>query len=758
MNSSSNGNSNYPLGANSGNKDSVNDGITDSSSAKIRVLIVDDQKMIREGLKALIDTENDIEIVGVAEDGEHALGQVESLSPEVVLMDMEMPGMNGMDATRIICQKFPDVKVLVLSTFDTQEYVANSLNSGAMGYLLKGTPAKELTDAIRSIHRGYAQIGPGIYRNLSLPQTQEAEKLPAMSHLSARTADTEIAKEKSYPPGQLVTSKSAKEDTALAKRIPGSVKGRKFEQTVILRPSPKWSRLTMGCIMGVTAFALIWARFAKIEQVIPAQGMIQPISNTQDIQVPTNGVVEEVRVEEGDLVEKGDVLMLLDTTTSQAQVDSLTQVRKSLQQENKFYRALIAGKINSNNVDETIASLEIAPEIASLSRNRAEITAENQIINNLLNGSGGNFNTEQLARLEASRSDVRERTASARLEVEQLERQLEQNKIQLEDNRAQLATAKQNLKDIKQSIEDAREQAEDSLRIEEETLGAILPVYEQGGIAKIQVDQQRQRINDRRASIVDALKQGNLERDRQQQQVTTVQSEISRLLQEGQRLNLDISQARQQLNNTTSVSKKDLYDQQASNKIRLSEINSQLNKTIVENAKRISEINSQVADAEANLKYKTIVAPVTGEVFDLRAYPGYVPPSGQAARPVLKIVPTEDLIAEVFVTPEDIGYVEKGMPVDVRISAFDFGEYGGIDGDVKFISSSSLEPEPPYDFFRYSVKVDLDQNYLMVKGKKKLIKPGMNVQANVRIDENRTVWNLMTDQFLGGIKKLKKLE
>ena len=757
MNSSSNGNGNYPSGANAENNGSVNNGVNNSSN-KIRVLIVDDQKMIREGLKALIKTENDIEIVGIAENGEHAVSQVANLDPEVVLMDMEMPGMNGMEATKLICQKYPDVKVLVLSTFDTQEYVTSSLNSGAMGYLLKGTPAKELTDAIRSIHRGYAQIGPGIYRNLSLPQTLEAEKLPVMSHLATRTASSDVATEKSYPPGQLVTSDNGKDAAALAKRSPASSKTRKFEQTVILRPSPRWSRLTMGCIMGVTAFALIWARFAKIEQVIPAQGMIQPISKTQEIQVPTNGVVQEVKVEEGEVVEEGDVLMVLDTETSQAQVDSLTQVRKSLQQENKFYRALISGKVNPNNVEETIAALEIAPEVASLSRNRAELTAENQILNNLLNNSGGDFSPEQLARLEASRADLRERTESASLEVQQLERQLDQNRIQIEDNRAQLATAKQNLEDIKQGIEDAKEQADDSLRIEQETLDAILPVYEEGGIAKIQVDQQRQRINDRRATIADELKQGNLERDRQQQQVTTLQSEISRLLQEEQRLTLDISQARQQLNNTTSVSKKDLYDQRASNRIRLAEIDSQLNKSIVENDKRIAEINSQVTDASTNLKYKTIVAPVTGEIFDLRAYPGYVPPSGQAARPVLRIVPTEDLIAEVFVTPEDIGYVEKGMPVDVRISAFDFGEYGGIDGEVKFISSSSLEPEPPYDFFRYAVKVELDQNYLMVKGDRKYIKPGMNVQANVRIDENRTVWNLLTDQFLGGIKNLKKLE
>lgn len=762
MNSSSNGNGDYSIdgskSSNIGTSSQAKVNHTDPES-KIRVLIVDDQKMIREGLKALIKTESDIEIIGVAENGEHAVDRVESLRPDVVLMDMEMPGMNGMEATKIICQQYPEVKVLVLSTFDNQEYVARSLNSGAMGYLLKGTPAQELTDAIRSVHRGYAQIGPGIYRNLSVPQPETDAKLPAMAPTFSLTKEIEQpVPAKSYPPGELVSTKSAQNASALAQRNPASVKTRKFEQTVILRPSPKWSRLTMGCIMGVTAFALIWSRFAKIEQVIPAQGSIQPSGKLQEIQVPTNGVVEEVLVEEGQRVEKGDVLLVLDSTTSEAQVESLGQVRKSLQQENKFYRALMQGKIDSRNFDEAIASLEIPREVAYLTRNRAELKDENEMFNAMLNGSAGNISEEQKLRLAASQADLRERTTAAKLEVEQLERQLAQNNIQLEDNRAQVVTAKQNLKEIIERNQEARKQAEESIQIERETLDAIMPVYEEGGIAKIQVDQQRQRINDRNASMVDAAKQGNLERDRQQQQVTTLQAEISRLLQEEQRLNLDIAQAREQLSNTTTLSQKELFDERAANRKRLAEIDSQLNKTIVENDKRIAEINSQISNAEQTLKYQTIVAPVTGDVFALEAYPGYVPPSGQAARPVLQIVPTEDLIAEVFIAPGDIGFVEKGMSVDVRISAFDFGQYGGIDGEVEFISASALEPEPPFDFFRYAVRVDLEKDHLIVKNDKKFIQPGMEVQANVRINENRTVWNLLTDQFLGGIKNLKKLE
>ena len=508
----------------------------------------------------------------------------------------------------------------------------------------------------------------------------------------------------------------------------------------------------------MTIFAIGWSMIAKIEQVIPAQGLIQPTGKLQEIQVPTNGVVEEVKVEEGQRVEKGDILMVLDSTTSQAQVDSLSQVRKSLTQENKFYRALMAGDIKSNNIDEAIAALEIPREIAYLTRNRAELKDENEMFNALLGNSKGKLNPEQQARLEASQADLRERTASARLEVEQLEKQLEQNRIQLEDNRAQLATARQNLAEIKQRNEEALKQAKESLAIEQETLKAIMPVYEEGGIAKIQVDQQRQRINDRNASIVDAMKEGNLERDRQQQQVTTLQAEIQRLLQEEQRLTLDISQAREQLSNTTTLSKKDLLDQIAANRKRLSEIDSQLNKTIVENDKRIAEINSQISSAEQNLKYQTIVAPVTGDVFDLRAYPGYVPPSGQAARPVLQIVPTEDLIAEVFITPQDIGFVEKGMNTDVRVSTFNYSEYGDIKGKVEFISKSALEPEPPYDFFRYVAKIKLDKDYFDIKGKKKYIQPGMEVQANIRINENRTVFNLLSEKFLGGLDKFKELE
>ena len=740
-----------------GSGDRAKDNSADFQNGIIQVLIVDDQNLIREGLKALIKTESDIEIIGIAENGEGAIKQVESLKPDVVLMDMEMPGMDGMEATKIICQKFQNVKVLVLSTFDTQEYVARSLSSGAMGYLLKGTPAKELTDAIRSVHRGYAQIGPGIYRNLALPQQREAEKLPALSPQATRTQESGGSSGRSYPKGELVRTRPNQDSSALVPRNPAALNARKFEQTVILRQSPKWSRATIWGVIGVTVFALGWAYFAKIEQVVPAQGQIQPTGKLQEIQVPTNGVVEKVAVEEGQRVQKGDLLLVLDSTTSKAQVESLSEVRQSLSQENKFYRALMKGDVKPNNIDGTIAALNIPREIADLTRNRAELKAENELFQAQLGSNTNTLNSEQQTRLNVSQAELQSRVAAARLEVEQLEKQLEQNQIQIDDNRAQLATSQQNLKEIKQRNQESMKQAQDSLKIEKETLKSIAPLVKAGALSKIQLDSQQQKVNDRNAAIVTASKEGNLERDTQQQQVTTLQSEIQRLLQEGQRLNLDISQAREQLTNTTTFSEKDLLDKAAANRIRLSEIDSQLNKTIVENDKQIAEINSQISGAKQNLKYQTIVAPVTGDVFDLKAYPGYVPPSGQAAQPVLQIVPTEDLMAEVFITPEDIGFVQPGMIVDVRISAFPYSEFGDVKGEVLFISKSALEPEPPYDFFRYVAKVKLNQDYLEIRGEKKPLQSGMSVQANIKVRENRTVLSLFGEQFFGGLDKFKEV-
>jgi DNA-binding NarL/FixJ family response regulator len=132
----------------------------------INLLLVDDQSLICQGLAAVLNQEADLQVVGAAENGQAAIDQVKSLQPDVVLMDIRMPVMTGIEATRLIAEQFPNVKVLMLSTFDEDRDIAQSVRAGAKGYLLKDMPAQELAEAIRLVHRGYSQMAPGLIEKL----------------------------------------------------------------------------------------------------------------------------------------------------------------------------------------------------------------------------------------------------------------------------------------------------------------------------------------------------------------------------------------------------------------------------------------------------------------------------------------------------------------------------------------------------------------------------------------------------------------
>jgi len=157
----------------------------------IRVLLVDDQELVRQGLSGLLATQPDLQIVGEAATGLSAIAQVERLSPDIVLMDIRMPEMDGVVATREICQRFESTKVLVLTTFDDTEYVSQALQFGAKGYLLKDTPLDDIAIAIRSVYRGYTYLGPGLYEKTLVETTaplpiHPAPFPPQLAELSVR--------------------------------------------------------------------------------------------------------------------------------------------------------------------------------------------------------------------------------------------------------------------------------------------------------------------------------------------------------------------------------------------------------------------------------------------------------------------------------------------------------------------------------------------------------------------------------------------
>lgn len=132
----------------------------------IRVLIVDDQAMVRAGFRSLLETEDGIEVVGEAANGEEAFAQVGALDPDVTLMDIRMPVLDGLAATRRLSEAGAQTRVLILTTFDLDEYVFEALRAGASGFLLKDAPAEKLAEAIRIVARGDSLLAPEITRRV----------------------------------------------------------------------------------------------------------------------------------------------------------------------------------------------------------------------------------------------------------------------------------------------------------------------------------------------------------------------------------------------------------------------------------------------------------------------------------------------------------------------------------------------------------------------------------------------------------------
>ncbi|WP_158850543.1 response regulator transcription factor [Saccharothrix deserti] len=132
----------------------------------IRVVLADDQALVRAGFRLLLDTEDGFEVVGEAGDGAEAVRQAHEHRPDVVVMDIRMPGTDGLVATRQICAELPDVKVLVLTTFNVDEYVFEALRSGASGFLLKDTDPVELLHALTVVAEGEALLAPSVTRKL----------------------------------------------------------------------------------------------------------------------------------------------------------------------------------------------------------------------------------------------------------------------------------------------------------------------------------------------------------------------------------------------------------------------------------------------------------------------------------------------------------------------------------------------------------------------------------------------------------------
>lgn len=481
-----------------------------------------------------------------------------------------------------------------------------------------------------------------------------------------------------------------------------------FDQPVILRQSPIWSRAIVWAILGVTSISVIWAFLAKVEETIPAQGKLEPVGVVQPVQTPSGGVIEKIHVREGDIVEKGDVLITFNQTAAKAELDSLLSIREQLSNQSEFYRAQNGGS------GDVVIPFTSTADLEQRLEEKRQLEASNQIYQAQIDGNTAALSPAAAADVESARGEAQERQI--------------QNREQIRDLEGRLSQARSELRN-----------AENDLDTNQEILERLQWLEKEGAVAELSRLQQEQEVSTRIT------------------RVNTLKDEISRL-------DAQIKQAEAEIKRSDFEFERTRRDQIRNNRERISSINSDLGQTVLQNETQRQEIDSRIAQLREQLQFRELEAPVSGAVFNLKAnQPGY---AANSTEPILEIVPQDNLTARVFIPNKDIGFVQltddcraavraedqagieaECKPVDVRIDAFTYSEYGDIDGHLISIGSDALPPDEIYPFYRFPAEIQLQSQVLESRGETYTLRSGMSLNANIKT-EKRTVISFFTDLFV----------
>jgi hemolysin D len=328
----------------------------------IHVLLVDDQNFVLELLQSYLQPETDLVVVGMADNGQTALDLTALLHPDIVLVDIEMQGMDGLTLTQKISQHFSKTKVMVLSSHDNKDYILRAIQAGAQGYLLKNTPSQELVHAIRFVYRGYLQLGPGLFEKL------EGNPLVSVTQNgSSQTNDLVQAEflESDLNASGLVT-RTPTQLPVLAQDGWSSVTQERLDSLPQV-----WTRGLLYFLAFFAAIALPWSFFSKVDETNVARGKLEPQGATIRLDAKSSGTISSVRVKEGQSVRKGEILLELDSDV----------LRTELQQA----QAKLSGQISQLSQSQLIKAqllssiaLQAQQNQAQRAEKQAQVAQENQ--------------------------------------------------------------------------------------------------------------------------------------------------------------------------------------------------------------------------------------------------------------------------------------------------------------------------------------------------------------------------------------------
>jgi hemolysin D len=662
--------------------------LPEKTAQVIRLLLVDDQKFVLELLQSYLKSEKDLEVVGIADSGQAALDLTASLHPDIVLVDIEMPDMDGLMLTQTMTQHFSKTRVMVLSSHDNEDYIRKALAAGAQGYLLKNTPAQELIHAIRFMYRGYLQLGPGLFNKLegNALQAIAQNNIPASNGLAEANALTEPDTFN----GALVTQTG---HPVVASDGWSSVTQEQLEALPQV-----WTRGLLYFLGIFAMIALPWALFSKVDETNVARGRLEPKGATIRLDAKSTGTVVAVRVKEGESVQKGQVLLELESDV----------LRTDLQQA----QAKLSGQVNRLTQNELIKNQVVSSLAVQTQQNQAQ-------------------RSEKQAQVAQAKQSLSSTQISAPLQKAEKLAEVEKAEASLDDARRALEVAKEGHQENLAEVERYRK------------------LWEAGVIPEIKVVEVQKLANESHNVLIRAegavhdaekLLQGQrktYEKLKQQIQAEQIQTKLR--LQEQQGNQQSIEQGGEL---TLSKNQQQLDDLEA----QLTTLKSEIKQT-----------QKQIQSLSIQLEQRVVRSPENGVIFQLpiKKAQSFIQPGQLVAQIAPQGLP---LILKAQVSSQQTGQMKVGMPVKLKFDAYPFQDYGVVPGRLNWISPDSKTIDQGQGQGQaevFELEITLEQTYIENANKRVQLTPGQSATAETIIRQRRII-DFILDPFRqlqkGGLK------
>ena len=679
---------------------------------KIRVLIVDDSKSVCQLLLTCLKSEPDIEVIGFAHDGETALNLAKQLEPDVAIIDIEMPGIDGIETIRRFTKFFPNIRTLVLTSQSRQQYIGPAFDAGATGYLEKNTKPTELGQAIRFAHHNYVPFGHGVFK-----QIEHHNPIQALDDLTAIQTSTTQLQDKAG----LATTREVQPNDGSNLAIANQARDKPQGNEIVLSSTPGalalpeealsveedwsvatkdlldamprlWTRGLFYLLLVFTAIIIPWLGLAKVDETGTARGKLEPKAKTVKLDAPVAGTVEAIHIEEGERVKAQQVLMEIESDT----------IRSELQQlETKQ-----AGQV------ERLTQLELMRNQLSLSLGTQEQQNQAQQL-------------EKQSQVEQARQNFKGLNALYATQKEEKLAQIEQFEQAVNASQAnvRLATV---------ALEGAKDKAE-----------RYSKAFQQGIIPEDRYRDIQQQVSEN----TERLAQTNSELAQARSRLKEEKSNYNKLIKQ---IESEIGQAKLRLQEQERGSQGLVH----SSKLAMFKTQEQLKNLetdILSLKSEIAQTKSQIASLKFQLKQRLVKAPANGTVFNLPITgAGAVVQPGQR---IIDIAPENSaLILKAQMPPTESGFLKVGMPVKVKFDAYPFQDYGVHSGKVSWISPDSKVTETAQGRQEtYELKIELDKSYIEGRNKKIQLTPGQTATAEVVIRQRRPI-----DFIIDPFKKLQK--